>query len=116
MHTQIIGKAPMKGQVHSMEELVNCIYGSTLKAPLLKKPTGEIQLIVYEVDEGITNAISSFDNFILVLDGKAIITVEKEDSQISLLQCIIIPSHSIYSIKAVEQFKALSVVIKSGYE
>jgi len=106
----------MNGEVHSLENIVSYLPSTLVKTPLLKKPTGEIQLIAYDVDEDLVRTIIPFDNFLMLLEGSAIITLQNEERHIKPMECIIIPAHSSCSIKAVERFKMISVVIKSGYE
>jgi mannose-6-phosphate isomerase-like protein (cupin superfamily) len=109
-------KGTMNGEVHLLEDIVSYIPSTLVETPLLKKPTGNIQLIAYDVDDDLVRAISPFDNFLMLLEGRAIITLQNEERPIKSMECIIIPAHSSCSIKAVERFKMLSVVIKSGYE
>lgn len=116
MIVQNMDKATMNGDVHSLKDIVNYIPSAMVKAPLLKKPTGEIQLIAYDADEDLPRSIIPFDNFLMLLEGSAFITLQGEERHIKAMQCIIIPAHANCSIKAVERFKMLSVIIKSGYE
>jgi len=116
MNIQNMDKATMNGEVHSLEDIVKYIPNAILQTPLLKKTTGEIQLIAYDVGEDLARSISPFDNFLMLLEGSAIITLQNKEKHIKAIQCIIIPAHSSCSIKAVERFKMLSVIIKSGYE
>jgi mannose-6-phosphate isomerase-like protein (cupin superfamily) len=116
MNVQNLDKATMNGEVHSLEDIVSYIPNILVKAPLLRKPTGEIQIMAYAADEDLVRAISPFDNFLMLLEGSAIITLQNKQRHIQSMQCIIIPAHSSCSIKAVERFKMLSVVIKCGYE
>lgn len=116
MNVQNMDKARMNGEVHSLEDIVNYIPSAIVQTPLLKKPTGEIQLIAFDTDEDLARSISPFDNFLMLLEGSAIITLQNQERHIKAMQCIIIPAHSNCSIKAIERFKMLSVVIKSGYE
>jgi quercetin dioxygenase-like cupin family protein len=51
-----------------------------------------------------------------VIDGKAEIIIDKKTHLLDTGQSIIIPAHSIYSLKANVRFKILSTIIKSGYE
>lgn len=116
MNVQDMDKTTMNGEVYSLASIVGYIPSTLVKAPLLKKPSGEIQIIAYEADEDLVRAIIPFDNFLMLLEGSAIITFQNKQRHIQSMQCIIIPAHSRCSIKAVERFKMLSVVIKCGYE
>lgn len=116
MNVQDMDKATMNGNVHSLDNIVSYIPSTLVKTPLLKKPTGEIQLIAYAADEDLVRPESPHDNFLMLLEGSAVITIQNKEKPIKSMQCIIIPAHSSCRIKAVERFKMLSVVIKCGYE
>ena len=105
-----------KATLHVIGEIVEYVPNSVYTKTLIKKPTGNISVISFDAGAGVTGEIYPFDTFLLLLEGKAEIVIDKKLNQLSASQGIIIPAHSSYILKAIARFKMLSVTIKSGYE
>jgi hypothetical protein len=105
-----------KGQVHTLGEIIEYAPDAIVSKTLLKKPTGHINLISYDTGKGLTGKIYPFDTFVLLIEGKAEIIIDGKENHLEVFQGIIIPAHSKYVVKAIERFKMLSVIVKSGYE
>lgn len=104
------------GHVHSLGEIVSYEPSAIVTRSLLKKPTGAINLISYDKGVKLSGTAYPFDTFLLLLEGSAIITLDHKDSAIHSFQGIVIPANHTFIVTAQEQFKMLTVVIKSGYE
>lgn len=105
-----------KGKSFIIVEIIEYIPNSVVIKTIIKKTTGNVTVQSFDSGEALTEKTSPFDTFILVIDGKAVIVIDKEEHQLSIGQSIIIPAHSSHIIKANERFKIISTVIKSGYE
>lgn len=105
-----------KATLQHIGQIVEYAPDSVLTKTVIKKPTGNISVVAFDAGAGITGEIYPFDTFLLLLEGKAEIVIDKKLSQLSAFEGIIVPAHSSYIIKALERFKMLSVTIKSGYE
>lgn len=104
------------GLVHSLGEIVNYEPNAVVSRSILKKPTGIIDLVSSDKGISLSGTIYPFDTFLLLLEGTAIITIDKKDKEIQSFQGIVIPAHSTFTVLALEQFKMLTVIIKCGYE
>ena len=83
---------------------------------ILHKTTGNVNAISIDKGEQLTEKLSRFDHFIHIIEGKAEIWVDGQIYNLNSGQCIIIPANSKNTIKAIEKFKMISTIIKSGYE
>lgn len=83
---------------------------------ILKKPTGNISEMSFDMGEGLTEKSSPFETFIQIIEGNAEIMIE---GQSHLLQCgegIVIPAFASNIVKAHERFKMILTIIKKSYE
>jgi quercetin dioxygenase-like cupin family protein len=103
-------------KVFDLAETLGCVPASVLVKPIIKKPSGYINAVSIDSGEATAVNTSAFDIFIHAIDGKAEVVINGIPYVLQTGQSIIIPAHSHNTIKAMEKFKMLSAIIKSGYE
>ena len=105
-----------KGQVFVLADSVKYVPNSLTSNDILRKVTGTVSMA--SVDSGIdlSGKVSPFDMFILVIEGKANVTIETKSFTLDSGEAIIIPAHAQNSIMGTARFKVMSTIIKSGYE
>lgn len=103
-------------KVLNIKKIINYATNSVLSKTIVKKITGNIIVTSYDAGESRTEKFSRFDNFIQIIDGKAEILINGLTQLLNKGDSIIIPAHSFNSINAIERFKMISTIIKSGYE
>lgn len=89
---------------------------SVVMKNIIKKDSGNVNLMSFDEGEELNEKLSRFDHFIQIIEGKAEILVNDKTYTLNSGQCIIIPANSQNTIKAVEKFKMISTILKSGYE
>ena len=112
MENNEIEKAKMLNNVDVIEYVPKSVAFKTI----IKKITGNIQIISFDTGEVIPGKIIAFDNFVEIIDGKAEIIIDGISNLLIPGQSIVIPAHTSNSIKAIDRFKMISTIIKSGYE
>jgi quercetin dioxygenase-like cupin family protein len=112
MGNRVVGKAKRINNVNIIDYISNSIVSKTI----LKKITGKVCVLAFDSGESYPEKVIPFDTFIQIIEGKAEIIIDGVSNFITTGHSIIIPEHSSQTIKAVEQFKMISTVIKSGYE
>jgi quercetin dioxygenase-like cupin family protein len=105
-----------KSHPHVLTETIEYITNSVVYKTIIRKVTGTITIVAVDKDELLAEKISPFDTFIQIIEGKAEITIDKELSLLQTGEAIIIPAHTSNQIRAIERFKMISTLIKSGYE
>ena len=105
-----------KSKAHILVEIIEYVPNSVLIKTIIRKNTGNVSVMSFDSDEGLTEKISPFDSFAQIIDGKAEIVIDGESNLLSTGQGIIIPAHKSNIIMAKERFKMILTVIKSGYE
>ena len=105
-----------KSKSHIILEIIEYMANSVVIKTIIKKSTGNISVMSFDGGEGLTEKTSPFDSFVQIIEGKAVIVIDKISHLLKSGQGIIIPAHSPNYIKPNGRFKMISTIIKSGYE
>jgi len=105
-----------KSKTHNIDEIIKYTRDSVASRCIIKKTTGDITISAFDEGQESAEKISPFDNYIQVIDGSAEVKINGKPLKVRLGEGIIIPAHSFHSFIAIEQFKMISTIIKSGYE
>lgn len=101
---------------HIMVEIIEYEPNSVVIKTIIKKTTGNVSVISFDIGEGFVEKISPFDTFVQIIDGKAEIILDGVSHIMNTGEGMIIPAHISNIVKANEKFKMIQTVIKSGYE
>ena len=105
-----------KSIAHITVEIIEYVPNAVVIKTILKKSTGNISVMSFDVGEGLTEKISPFDTFAQIIEGKAEIIIAGKSNFLVTGGSIIIPAHAPHHIKPDGRFKMILTVIKSGYE
>ena len=108
--------ALQKGSAHIIVEIIEYMPKAVLSRTIIKKTTGNITAMSFDMGEELSEKTSAFDTYVQIIDGTAQVTIGKEEHHLKPGSGIIIPAHKSHCFNANEQFKMISTVIKSGYE
>jgi quercetin dioxygenase-like cupin family protein len=97
-------------------EIIEYVPNSVVIKTIIKKTTGNVSAVSFDMGEALTEKIIPFDTFVQIIDGKAEIVIDGKSNMLETGQSIIIPAHTANVVKANERFKMISTIIKSGYE
>jgi len=105
-----------KGLAYITVEIIEYVPNSVVIKTILKKSTGNISVMSFDVGEGLTEKTSPFDTFVQIIEGQANIVINKVATILKTGQSMVIPAHTTNHVKANGRFKMIQTVIKSGYE
>lgn len=105
-----------KSKVFSIIEMIEYVSNAVVIKTIIKKTTGNVTAVSFDLGEDLTQKISPFDTFIQIIEGRAEILIDDNSQTLETGQSIIIPAHSKNTIKANERLKMISTLIKSGYD
>lgn len=105
-----------KSNVFIIVEIIEYVPNSVVIKTIIKKSTGNVSAVSFDAGEHLSEKITPYDNFIQVIEGVANVKIEGVNHELQVGESIIIPAHSRNTITAVERFKMISTIIKSGYE
>lgn len=98
----------------NLANLVDYQKSSVVSKQILVKKAGTLTLFAFAKGEGLSEHTAPYDASILILDGKAEIRIDGKPHRVKKGELIIMPAHIPHSIKAVERFKMLLIMIRSS--
>ena len=101
-----------KKQILNTENLVEYQEGTVVSKTLLDRETGTITVFAFTKGEGLSEHTAPFDAFVYILDGKANIYIDGKEYLVDKGESIIMPKDLPHSLKAIEKFKMMLVMIK----
>lgn len=103
---------PLSPGVKNMESLVEYQQGAVVSRTVIKKETGTVSLFAFEKGEELSEHTAPFDALVYLLDGKADIFIDKKLNEVKKGEMLVMPADRPHSLKAVERFKMLLVLVK----
>ncbi len=86
--------------------------GAVVSKTIIKKPGGTVTIFAFAKGEGLSEHTAPFDAMVCIVDGKAAITVSGTEYNLNKGEMIIMPAGKPHSLKAVQAFKMLLIMIK----
>jgi len=86
---------------------------SVVSKVITRNNAGNVTLFAFDEGESLSPHSAPYDALVLILDGRAEIMIGDNYYQLSKDEFIIMPANIIHSVKALEKFKMLLVMLKS---
>ncbi len=106
------GKGLDTSQVFKMIDLVAYQPGSVVSRTLIDKKIGTVTVFAFDKGEGLSEHTAPFDAMVVVLDGKAEITISGKTHMTGAGEMILMPAGQPHSLRAVEAFKMMLIMIR----
>lgn len=87
--------------------------GAVVSRAVLKKPAGNVTFFAFDKGESLSEHTAPFDALVLVLDGAAEVSIDGKPHRVPAGQLIIMPAGKPHSLRAVERFKMMLVMIRA---
>ena len=104
------------GDVVRLLELTGYQTGSVVSRQLLKNPSGSVKLFAFDGGEGLSEHTTPHDALVIVLDGRASITVLGETHQVETGEAILLPGGLPHAVAAPAKFTMALVMLKRAEE
>jgi quercetin dioxygenase-like cupin family protein len=101
------------GEAGSLVNLVDYQDGSVVSKELIKKEKGSVTLFAFDKGQGLSEHTAPFDALVYIFDGQAEINIAGKQHCLKIGQTIIMPANKPHSLKAIDRFKMLLVMIKA---
>ncbi len=95
-----------------LEQLVAYQDETVVSRMLIKKEKGTVTLFAFDKDQGLSEHTAPFDAMVYITDGKAEVTISGERTNIEKGEMIIMPANEPHSLKALENFKMMLIMIR----
>jgi len=100
-------------QVTKLNDEISYQPGSIVSKILLKKSTGNVTLFAVDKGETISEHTTPYDAIVIVIEGNIEIKIDSRLFNLSSGEMIIMPANIPHSLKAVEKFKMILVMVRS---
>jgi len=104
-------KAPIK-QVLRLKEMVNYQEDAIVSRLLIDRESGTVTLFAFDKGQSLSEHVVPFDALLMVLEGRARITIEGESFDVKEGEAIIMPANKPHAVDAVERFKMLLLLFR----
>jgi quercetin dioxygenase-like cupin family protein len=113
-----IGKTPqgaedLLGKAANLAQLVAYQMGAVVSRTIIDKKSGTLTLFAFDTGQGLSEHTAPFDAFVQIIDGNAAITISGENFHLKQGEMIVMPANRPHSLKALEKFKMMLVMIRS---
>ena len=104
----------LSSKASNLSELIVYQSGSVVSRQLIKKSTGNVTLFAFDKGEGLSEHTAPFDALVYILDGNAEVIISGQLHKLKAGEMIIMPANQPHALKAIERFKMMLVMIRSG--
>lgn len=95
-----------------LNDLIDYQDGAVVSKEIIRKDGGTITLFSFDREQGLSEHTAPFDAFVYLVEGKAAIKIAGVAHILTKDEAIVMPANKPHSLKAVERFKMLLVMIK----
>jgi len=106
-------KENLVGRAIAAHETVAYQSGSVVSRTLIDRKVGTITLFSFDEGQGLSEHTVPYDAFVQIIDGSAEVTIDGTPHQVTSGEFIIMPANIPHSLKAVEPFKMMLVMIRA---
>jgi len=99
------------GQVEELVTSVDYQDGSIVSKEIIKKGKGTVTLFAFDKGQGLSEHTAPFDALVYIFDGKVEISIAGKPYCLKTGETIIMPANKPHSLKAIDRFKMLLVMI-----
>ena len=99
-------------EIKKMVELVDYQEGVVASRTVIGKEVGTVTVFAFDKEQGLSEHMVPFDALVFVVEGEARIKISGKEYNLKGGEMIIMPAGEPHSLKAIEKFKMLLVMIK----
>ncbi len=99
-------------QVKNLSDLVRYQENAVVSSEILKKDAGTVTVFAFDKGQGLSEHTAPFDALVNIIDGWAEVSISGKLFTVKEGEMIVMPANKPHSLKAMEKFKMLLVMIK----
>ena len=99
-------------QVKKLSDLVKYQENAVVSSEILKKDAGTVTVFAFDKGQGLSEHTAPFDALVNIIDGRAEVSISGKLFTVKEGEMIVMPANKPHSLKAMEKFKMLLVMIK----
>jgi len=99
-------------QVKNLSDLVKYQENAVVSSEIIKKDAGTVTVFAFDKGQGLSEHTAPFDALVNIIDGRAEVSISGKLFTVKEGEMIVMPANKPHSLKAMEKFKMLLVMIK----
>lgn len=99
-------------QVKNLSDLAKYQENAVVSSEVLKKDAGTVTVFAFDKGQGLSEHTAPFDALVNIIDGRAEVSISGKLFTLKEGEMIVMPANKPHSLKALEKFKMLLVMIK----
>ena len=99
-------------QVKNLSDLVKYQENAVVSSEIIKKDAGTVTVFAFDKGQGLSEHTAPFDALVNIIDGQAEVSISGKLFTVKEGEMIVMPANKPHSLKAMEKFKMLLVMIK----
>jgi quercetin dioxygenase-like cupin family protein len=99
-------------QVKNLSDLVKYQENAVVSSEIIKKDAGTVTVFAFDKGQGLSEHTAPFDALVNIIEGRAEVSISGQLFTVEEGEMIIMPANKPHSLKAMEKFKMLLVMIK----
>lgn len=103
-----------KAGVLKLASLTGYQKGAVVSREIIRKDTGTVTVFSFDKGEGLSEHTAPFDALVYIFDGRAQISISGKRHILKKGELIIMPAGKPHSLKAINKFKMLLVMVKGA--
>lgn len=103
----------IRGRALALASLADYQSGAVVSRTLIDKKIGTITIFSFDQGQGLSEHTAPYDAFVYIVDGVAEITISGKPLAARAGEIVIMPANQPHSLRAVERFKMLLVMIRA---
>jgi len=102
------------GEALDMAGLVHYADDAIVSRTIAESPAGTVTLFAFAAGQGLSEHSAPFDAIVQVVEGQADLTIGGRGLNASAGQVVVMPANVPHAIKAVQPFKMLLIMLRTG--
>ncbi|MEI8175781.1 MAG: cupin domain-containing protein [Candidatus Omnitrophota bacterium] len=103
----------LKGRALDLSKLAEYQPGAVVSREILNKGIGTLTVFAFDAGQGLSEHTAPFDATVYIVDGEASITIDGKAHTVKKGELVIMPAGRPHSLKALERFKMLLIMIRA---
>ena len=99
-------------QVKNLSDLVKYQENAVVSSEILRKDAGTVTVFAFDKGQGLSEHTAPFDALVNIIDGRAEVSISGKPFTVKEGEMIVMPANKPHSLKAMEKFKMLLIMIK----
>lgn len=93
--------------------LVNYQAGAVVSRTVIDKKVGTVTVFSFDEGQGLSEHTAPYDALVIIIDGAAEITISGKPLQAKAGEMVIMPANQPHSLRAVQKFKMVLIMIRA---